>query len=1006
MHFYKLLQPQSHLKLACRLKLNVPDTVIVESDGGDKNNVMMLTTDRDGYVIRKPLEMEQLGLVFCPAHLDPSTIVAVRKIPSWKTCGANTTVALTKMQFPESLTQSGPNFAIQRYIKCKGKNASIHRIVWKVNRSRSYSYNLMNRDESSYCASSDDPSQLIVSKMLKTLAIETGLRYAENIVHYVEARFPSLRFKQLVVDFIKDRDGKWWFLQTKSFEIENSKPPLRFKLRKSSVIDIYQVPVGFKKTSRNDVINRPTERCTLCHLPFKEARTRENAAFVKKFELDVYHINERMILETIEAFKLRGKHIKSWDHSSQTSRGRICCVCYCIYLREKKLQEVSEQLHVFLRREETQMNFNHLPVIIDGPDIDPNCHQLKFLFFFHELQDLPRDTSPDGYKLEYQLGQCCTTVSFSGNKLHTSHRWQICEVRGHYFFATLLELPSYLKHKQIELKLLENEKIVGRTSLSLSPVLGRANLNDGKWTNASKDAYLAIKTQRLGGLTLKVTTMLILDTITMAEIQNLVKEMKFVQENKIIWPPARFYKTELLLPHDWIDSVIESEFVSRSPLKQRHLNRKEIDAKEATEQLKAHPIHATIQNAIHTVFIRLANKNPVPVTTLGMILRSLSNTFSTPAAFTLTKSLTLDEISRDLQMENAMTAFFGQLLLILQDNGLISNELTLIELTDVIQQYWVSNKVEKVGSNSKVPVAVRVMWNRACRRFECIDRTNYRLSQRRLWLCEFFEGLESHDSGLIDIAELRGLVRPPYDDPPERLYPILGASNLDKVNTRLEQHRKRTLAYAKKTFAQSLVFQEAFDAFDLTANGDINFAEFCTLAEKSFIGKPSDRIQGFCLRHGITDVFLTDRVCIQCCEQFVQVIDEFEHSPVSQLQSENPPEEIDLSSLLLELKASEVAISDMERSYSRSRRSSVVTNQEKRKKKPTKRQQSKSIGRLSQKELRTVKSSAKLVRKELKTSKKLLATLTKSDREREKIQSEIRHVRAQMAEVLRLQLHS
>lgn len=44
--------------------------------------------------------------------------------------------------------------------------------------------------------------------------------YVKNIVDYV-SRYLSIRFKEMVCDFVKDEGGNWWFINVKAFILEN-----------------------------------------------------------------------------------------------------------------------------------------------------------------------------------------------------------------------------------------------------------------------------------------------------------------------------------------------------------------------------------------------------------------------------------------------------------------------------------------------------------------------------------------------------------------------------------------------------------------------------------------------------------------------------------------------------------------------------------------------------------------------------------------------------------------
>lgn len=129
------------------------------------------------------------------------------------------------------LTESESSIVLQRYIKCKGSNSSIVRVLWGDNQSiKAWSItskvtfddeseqNLINRFTTNYHI--DHMCHIVPLQGI--VCNELG-KQIFNIYQFISTNI-GRPFIELICDFIKDEDGQWWFLQVKSFRIKDGIP--------------------------------------------------------------------------------------------------------------------------------------------------------------------------------------------------------------------------------------------------------------------------------------------------------------------------------------------------------------------------------------------------------------------------------------------------------------------------------------------------------------------------------------------------------------------------------------------------------------------------------------------------------------------------------------------------------------------------------------------------------------------------------------------------------------
>lgn len=218
----------------------------------------------------------------------------------------------------------------------------------------------------------------------------------------------------------------------------------------------------------------------------------------------------------------------------------------------------------------TLHQFSHLK----GDDIDPTSTQMRLVFFFHELQDGGPDLAPTDFYLEYQVGQTISRLRFEGSKCHTPNRWQLCEVRMHYLFATVDAFNEYCMEKRLQIKMrtVEGDTFHGYTVLSFRPLITAAKrFGNSLFAETRTDYLLEIQTDLYGLLTLKLTLGLLVDPVPFSHVRDIVREHEFLKEapQEIYWPPPSFCLIGLMVPTEWIGALMPSEYISVVPMKSR-----------------------------------------------------------------------------------------------------------------------------------------------------------------------------------------------------------------------------------------------------------------------------------------------------------------------------------------------------------------------------------------------------------------------------------------------------
>ncbi|KAI9991062.1 hypothetical protein PInf_018683 [Phytophthora infestans] len=531
---------------------------------------------------------------------------------------------------------------------------------------------------------------------------------------------------------------------------------------------------------------------------------------------------------------------------------------------------------------------------VRGADVDPTATQLRLVFFFHELQDGGPDLDPTDFYLEYQLGQNVTRVQLEGSKRHTPNREASIQSddsdsedrEGVQNDAEEPQSSSPSRHR-------DKEEFFGYTLLSLRSVNTAAKWFGNSLQPESRTDYLLeLQTASFGLLTLKSTVGLLVDSVPLGHVRDVLRDRIFLEEQPpggVYWPPTSHYLRGLAVPRDWVGALMPSEYTKLLPMRRR-----------------ARGVHVGLQLAIATCGDRSNDQDDSITGVSGSKAPRVSN-------------------------------HRGQGNLWLPDSITRSNSASR-KLRDPSITLEISRDC---------PPERRVIWNRAIRRWEVATGSitkdgapvlaiqphedvihhygdtlraeigDFRIKILALVVCELFERMESLDDGYIEIAELRSLAKclQGQEDLSLELDPHVGT--LERLTQQdvavlaelVDHQRRLALQTLLHSLMGSAVLLDALTRFDREGSGEMSLEKFRELAFEALISQrnvyrvfneePKKSSDGFCLRHGVTEVYATDSVCLLCATEF-----QAEKSPLTATQVVD----LELDGVLNQLHAAERSI--------------------------------------------------------------------------------------------------
>jgi len=193
-----------------KLKLFVPDTIVLN----DIETNFWMFTDPEGYVAKIDLNSDTAVLEkFKSSTNDNTELLGVTKNPIFikNRLVENRLELLNYDDLERSLiSKNSSQFAIQRFVKCRGPKAFICRTVWKRNKTSNVYIltNKLNYNDSSM----NNMTKLVVNSKLKNSYdvfystsgrhLQETMKYMNNIVKFIETH-SDIIFDELVGDFVK-----------------------------------------------------------------------------------------------------------------------------------------------------------------------------------------------------------------------------------------------------------------------------------------------------------------------------------------------------------------------------------------------------------------------------------------------------------------------------------------------------------------------------------------------------------------------------------------------------------------------------------------------------------------------------------------------------------------------------------------------------------------------------------------------------------------------------------
>jgi len=245
----------------------------------------------------------------------------------------------------------------QRYICPRaGAKASIFRVAWRdtmgcfgvclINNSTAEELRAAGQDLSAqWTVSMERPGSVHVFE-LRTVPSEAAT-IAERVAKFTQ-NFFRIRLKQLVVDVVQDRDGRFLFLQVKGFTAHDGGPgspvagegsganrKLNAAKSMSTLLDWRRGTVDFKEGVGNKVQESGLESfCRMCQCLHPVAKLKKK-------------MTVKMMLETEHHLRKRGLelfHVKRPKQDKLTQQFNVCELCWSLYRAEAELQRTEMQV--------------------------------------------------------------------------------------------------------------------------------------------------------------------------------------------------------------------------------------------------------------------------------------------------------------------------------------------------------------------------------------------------------------------------------------------------------------------------------------------------------------------------------------------------------------------------------------------------------------------------------------------------------------------------------------
>ncbi|KAL4165436.1 hypothetical protein KRP22_014147 [Phytophthora ramorum] len=758
---------------------------------------------------------------------------------------------------------------------------------------------------------------------LRGAAIADGVQATSRVVEHVQLQLPTMRFHSMTVDFIKDTAGVWWLTRIVDFTASSCVEPPRddvsFSTRDSAVLipEALRTKSGRHEPQMDDASSPPRELilthgevannapnariCFLCGFTCElTAAFRNELQMMLKGQngdeykarstipidppaVDEYRMTLTMALDTIFLMRQRGVALPVWENAVSTVRKSllrdvcdfpVCMLCYRIFQQQNRLQLIACELHSVLSPT-TSSN--------DRPEVD---------------DDLTNGSGAG-------VGMATSAASGLSASQLLSTELRCCQETPK---SILAPLEAYRTETIPPTLLLRGDSPEMRPTWSVLTPMRGADVDPT--ATQLRLVFLFHELQDAGPD--------LVPTDFFLEYQLGQSVTRVQLEGSKRHTPNRWQLCEARVHYLCATLDAFSEFCSHKRLLIKMKAKRSSPTRN--QRLNDGPIGSESYEKVETGGDDNLNKRD----------GGDQNGFRDKEEFFGYTLLSLRAVNtaakwfgNSLQPESR-TDFLLELHT--ASHGLLTLKLTVGLLVDPVplsrqDSGWQAIPRTQSGS---LPER-RVIWNRAIRRWEAasgdptvsgkvpqlltspentdtavtlatqghaialaMDIGDFRAKSLALVLCELFEQMETLDNGYIEIAELRSLAKclpeEEYLCGEEQLDPEVGMrerlshDNIVALAALVEQQRRLAGQTLLHSLMESAVMADAVARFDRIGYSEMSLEEFRELAAEAlisqrkvfcaFLEEPKKSQDGFCLRHGFTELYATDSVCVLCASEY------------------------------------------------------------------------------------------------------------------------------------------
>lgn len=286
---------------------------------------------------------------------------------------------LNANQFPHS-------GILQRYIHCRGDILKVTRLFYHMQSKENlstYAYaitatkaaELLNNGQ--WLLRTDHVGAVEVYPVTGT-AVKEAVASAQVVVDFLQ-KAHSVRIECIVLDFMRDAEGRLWIMSCKGIKVDMT-----------SVI-----PREINEEMKREVMDEQTSsiHCKMCLLPYQPLEVSHLLPFkmLLLFKRHTSHSGRR-------PFDLSHLRVNTIDFLSHWVR--LCEICYLLVLHEYELMETERNLANMLNIPARELDVMNEPQIEQPNFLPPHLNQWRLLFYFHQLEF--HHSSPDLSTLHLQ----------------------------------------------------------------------------------------------------------------------------------------------------------------------------------------------------------------------------------------------------------------------------------------------------------------------------------------------------------------------------------------------------------------------------------------------------------------------------------------------------------------------------------------------------------------------------------------------------------------------------